>query len=125
MSGLRLGTWGFFVYPKEDRENQHGTPIDQMHRVGRQKILQTHSMVDYRTGTKGIPVTGSGFAIIRSVTPDPDRGPAACCSPSPRTAGAVSRTASSRAPAPGMPRPAFPCHASRPARAGVPPTIAG
>src|SRR5262249_50390126 len=75
MRGLGLGDHGFLVIAEWDHVDQHGTPIEYMRASGRQKIQQTHSMVSHRTGSADIPVTNSGFSIIREVVRNPDGGP--------------------------------------------------
>jgi hypothetical protein len=75
MIGLGLGGHGFLALADQPQEDQHGTPIAFMSSPGRQELLQVHTLVDHRTGSLGedIPVTNSGFAIVRIVEPDPDR----------------------------------------------------
>jgi outer membrane protein OmpA-like peptidoglycan-associated protein len=74
MVGFGLGDYGDLVLADRDQLDEHGTPADYLHQLGRQKILQVHSMFDHRTRTRGVPVANSGFAVTREVTSDPGRG---------------------------------------------------
>jgi hypothetical protein len=99
-----------------------------------QTLHQTHSFVDHRTDSHEIPVTNSGFSIVRDVSPDPDRPGCRVFtvvkSGHPATAdgvtsGAGSGMASARVPLPCPPGPNRPGPATDPASRTIPVPYSG
>jgi outer membrane protein OmpA-like peptidoglycan-associated protein len=75
MIGLGPGLHGNLVLASLEQEDQHGTEMERMNRPGRQKLIQTHAMIDHRGGATDIPISSSGFSIVRETAQDPDREP--------------------------------------------------
>ena len=73
MAGAGLGLHGNLILASIDQEDKHGTNIRHMQRPGAQTLHQTHAFTDHRTGAHDIPVTNSGFSVVREVSPDADR----------------------------------------------------
>jgi outer membrane protein OmpA-like peptidoglycan-associated protein len=129
MRGMGLGDHGFLALANINQIDNHGTEMRHMLLRGTQTIQQTHSFVDHRTDSREIPVTNSGFSVVREVAADPDRpgclvftviktGAPGSADGVPSDAG--SGTASARAPVPCPPGPNHPGPATDPANRTIP-----
>lgn len=75
MVGFGVGKLGLPGLASLEGDDEHGTPVDRMKQIGRQKLSQTFTMNEFRGGASEIPVTGSGFSIVRETVQDPSRAP--------------------------------------------------